>query len=132
MDREISKSEQSRGKLKRFLPIALVVLAIAVAYYFIRTTLKKTGKPSDFHIVKVERGNIKSTISAAGLVIASSERVINSPVATEIQDVLLSTGAEVKKGDLILKLDQEFTSLEYERLEDELSIEIKRIKSSAW
>ena len=122
MDREISKSEQSAGKLKRFIPAVVILGLIALAYYLIRTTLQKTGKSSDFHIVQVEQGNIRSTLTAAGLVIASSERVINSPVSTEIEDVLLSTGAEVKKGDLILKLDQEFTGLEYESLEDELSL----------
>jgi len=122
MDRDISQSEQSRNKLKRFIPLILIVSLLAFAYYMLRTKFKKTGKTSDFHIVQVEQGNIRSTLTAAGLVIASSERVINSPVSTEIEDVKLSMGAEVNKGDLILKLDQEFTSLEYEGLEDELSL----------
>ena len=128
MDREISKSEQSRNNFNKILPILLIIGLIAAAYYFLRTNLKKTGKPSDFYIVQVEQGNISSTISAAGLVVATSERVINSPVSTEIQDVLMSTGAEVKPGDLILKLDQEFTGLEYERLEDELSLRSNSIE----
>ena len=122
MDREISKSEQSGAKLKKVIPAIIILGLLCGAYYLLSSRLKKTGKQSDFHIVKVEEGNIRSTLSAAGLVIASSERVINSPVSTEIQDVLLSTGAEVNKGDLILKLDQEFTGLEYERLADELSL----------
>ena len=128
MDREISKSEQSRSKIKTFIPVLLILGLIAVAYYFLRTNFKKTGKPSDFYIVEVEQGNISSTISAAGLVVATSERVINSPVSTEIQNVLMSTGAQVKSGDLILKLDQEFTGLEYERLEDELSLRSNSIE----
>ncbi len=128
MDREISKSEQSRSKIKTFIPVLLILGLIAVAYYFLRTNFKKTGKPSDFYIVEVEQGNISSTISAAGLVVATSERVINSPVSTEIQDVLMSTGAQVRSGDLILKLDQEFTGLEYERLEDELSLRSNSIE----
>jgi len=122
MDREISRSEQSAGRLKRFILPIIILLLLGGAYYFMRSKLKKSGKSSDFHIVKVEQGNIRSTLSAAGVVIASSERVINSPVSTEIQAVLLSTGAEVGKGDLILKLDQEFTGLAYESLADELSL----------
>ena len=122
MDREISSSEQSRNKLKRYIPTILIVGLLAVAYYFLSDTLRKTGKSSEFHIVNVERGNIRSTLTASGLVIASSERVINAPVSTEIKDVLLTTGAEVKKGDLILQLDKEFTALEYESLNDELSL----------
>lgn len=122
MDREISKGEQSKNSIRRLLPAVLIIGAIAVAYYLLRNTLQKKGKSSDFHIVQVERGDIKSTLSASGIIIASSERVINSPVVTEIEDVLLSTGSSVNKGDLILKLDQEYTSLEYERLADELSL----------
>lgn len=122
MDREISRSEQSKGKLKQVLYILVIAGAIALAYYLMRTQLQKKGKSSDFHIVQVEKGNIRSTLSAAGLVIASSERVINAPVSTEIKDVLLSTGASVKKGDIIIKLDEEFTALEYESLNDELSL----------
>lgn len=53
---------------------------------------------------------------------ASSEMVINSPIKSEIEEVHLSTGAAVEKGDLILKLEQGYTNLEYERLEDELSL----------
>lgn len=122
MDREISKSEQSKGKLKSYLPAMLIVATLALAYYFLKDKVRKTGKSSDFHIVTVERGNIRSTLTAAGLVIAASERVINSPVSTEIKDVKLSSGAAVKKGDLILSLDQEFTALAYESLNDELSL----------
>lgn len=122
MDREIPQKDQSKKALKKILPIVLVFGAIGIGYYFLRNTLQKKGKSVDFHIVQVERGNVKQTLSAAGTVIAASERVINSPVSTEIESVLLSTGTDVKKGDLILKLDKEYTALEYEKLQDELSL----------
>jgi len=122
MDREIPKSERSKSSFKKILPYFLIVGLLALGYYFLRTKLRKSGKASEFHIVTVEQGNIKSTLTASGLVVASSERIINAPVSTEIKDVLLSTGAEVKTGDLILKLDQEYTALEYEGLKDELSL----------
>jgi len=122
MDREISKKEQSKNTFKKILPVVLVLGVVAAGYFLLKKTLQKTGKSADFHIVQVERGNISQTLSAAGTVVAASERVINAPVSTEIESVLLSTGTEVKKGDLILKLDKEYTSLEYEKLQDELSL----------
>jgi len=122
MDRQISKQEQSKSKLNFIVKILLVTLLLVGAYYLLRHKLQKKGERKDFHIVNVERGNIRSTLSAAGTVVAASERVINSPVSTEIEDVLLSTGSQVTKGDLILKLDQEYTKLEYEKLQDELSL----------
>lgn len=122
MDRDISRSDQQRSKFKRILPVSLILIVAAYGLYLVQSKFGKKGSAKDFIIAKVEQGNIRSTLSAAGLVIPSSERVINAPVATEIKEVLLSTGSEVKRGDLILKLDEEFTGLEYDRLTDELSL----------
>ena len=93
-----------------------------------KNNLRKTASNKELHIVQVNQGNIRETLTATGTIVAASERVINSPVSTEIEDVMLSTGDPVKKGDLILKLDQEFTSLEYERLQDELSLRKNNIE----
>jgi len=128
MDREISKSEQSKNKFKRLLPFLVAIVLFVGGYYLMKTFLTKKADPNELHIVEVEKGNIRSTFSAVGLVIASSERVINSPISTEIENVLLTTGAEVKKGDVILKLDKEFTAIEYERLQDELALRTNNIE----
>ena len=128
MDREISHKEQSSNKIKNLIPLVLLILAVGASYYFLKDKLQKTGKANDFHIVQVERGNIKETLSAAGVVVPSAERVINAPVSTEIEEVFKSTGEKVKKGDLILKLDQEYTGLEYERLQDELELRKNNIE----
>lgn len=48
---------------------------------------------------------------------------INAPVVTEITKIHLTNGAEVEPCGLkILELDQEFTRLEYDKLNDELSL----------
>ncbi len=128
MDKEISKSEQSKNKLKSFLPIILIISVLALAYYFLKGSLQKKAASKDIHIVSVEKGDIRETLSAAGTVVAASERVINSPVTTEIAEVILTTGTAVKKGDLILKLDKEYTLLEYERFQDELALRKNNIE----
>ena len=128
MDRVLTNSEQSKNKLKKFLPAILIVAILGGSFYLMKTTLKKKAKTNELHIVKVEKGNIRETLTANGTIVAASERIINAPVSTEIEDVLISAGAKVKKGDLILKLDQEFTALEYERLNDELSLRKNNIE----
>lgn len=122
MDRQLSSQEQSTNKLKKWLPAFIILGLMLLGYQGMQTLFKKSGKSKDFHIVTVGKGTIKETLSAAGTVIAAAERVINAPVSTEIEAVLLSTGSDVKKGDLILQLDKEYTRLEYERLADELSL----------
>ena len=122
MDRQIASNEQSKGTLKLILKGVAIIAVVVLLIWGFRKLIQKKGSSDDFHVVKVERGNILNTLSASGLVIASSERVINAPVSTEISEVLRSTGAEVMPGDIILKLDQEYTKLEYDKLNDELSL----------
>lgn len=122
MDKQISQSEQKKNRLKGYTPWILGLLVLVAAYYGMRKVFTKKADSKDFHIVQVEKGDIQQTLSAAGIVVAASERVINAPVSTEIEEVLISTGTSVKNGDLILKLDQEYTQLEYDRLNDELSL----------
>lgn len=122
MDRQLTQKEQSQNRFKKTPWYLLGILLLGGGYYLVASKFKKSAASKDLHIVKVERGDIQQTLTASGTIIAASERVINAPVSTEIEDVLLSTGAEVKKGDLILKLDREYTQLEYEGLKDELSL----------
>ena len=122
MDRQISQSDQSKSAFKKMVPYLLAAVVLALAYVGMRKVLTKSVKRNDIRIVTVEQGDMQATLSAAGTVVASSERVINAPVATEIQEVMLRTGSEVTPGELILKLDQEYTALEYEKLQDELSL----------
>jgi HlyD family secretion protein len=128
MDRQISSQEQNKGSYKKWLYVLLGLLILAAAIYGLRSLIKNKAKKSDFFISIVERGDVSNTISASGVVTPAYEREINAPVATEIKSVSLSTGAEVKKGDLILELDQEYTKLEYDQLKDELDLRKNNIE----
>jgi len=128
MDRELTEKERSRSSFIIFRNSILLLLLLAGAFYLFRKVLIKKGVSKDFHIVQVEEGNIKSTLSAVGLVVPYSERVINAPIATEIEAVYKSNGEEVTAGEVILSLDQEYTALEYERLQDELSLRKNNIE----
>lgn len=128
MDKVIPQEVQNKNQRRSYIPIAIIIAVILVSYFGLRSFLKKSGKINDFHIVRVEKGNVKETLTATGIIVPASERTINAPVVTEIKDVLLTSGDKVKKGDLILLLDQEYTSLEYERLEDQLSLRKNNIE----
>lgn len=128
MDRQLSTKEQSKGQYKKWLYIVGGIALLLVSLYGLRSLLENKVKESDFFIASVERGDVTNTVSAAGVVIPAFEREINAPVATEIKSVSLSTGAEVKKGDLILELDQEYTRLEFDQLKDELDLRKNNIE----
>lgn len=127
MDRQISKKEQTKTRKKQLGRGIIIFLLICISLYALRNYLKKEVSQGELHIVKVERGDIQNTLLASGKVVAAFERQINAPVSTEIESVLLSNGATVKRGELILELDQEYTRLEYEKLFDALELKKNNI-----
>ncbi len=127
MDREISQKENSFKSIKKFAWIIILALLAVLAFTFLKKLITKKGTATDFHIVTVEKGIIRNTFNATGTVVASSERVINSPVSTEIKEVFLTNGATVSTNDLILSLDKKYISLAYEGLQDELALKKNNI-----
>ena len=127
MDKEIAEEEVTRGKLAIIIKYLAVFAVIVALFWWGRGFLKKTGDSSDFHIVQVEKGDIQNTLTATGVVVPSTEREINAPVTTEIKEVIKSRGEFVNANDLILKLDQEFTRLSYDQLDDELQLKRNNI-----
>ena len=122
MDKEISSGEIRRQKLFASLKYVIGAFILFGLVWWGRGFLKKKGDRGDFHIVKVERGDILNTLTASGVVVPSLEREINAPVSTEIKNVIKTRGEFVDLGDLILELDQEFTQLSYDQLYDELQL----------
>lgn len=122
MDRVIPQNEQraaKRNKTTRWILIALAVVALG---YFGIQALRPSAASSDFRMATVDRGSVKSSINAAGLVVPAFEEQLNAPISTEIQKVLLRSGAEVKLGDLIMELDQEYVALQLEGQRDQLTL----------
>lgn len=127
MDKQISQDEVTKGKLQTMLKYLVIFATLAALFWWGRGFLKKTGDKSDFHIVQVEKGDIQNTLTASGVVVPSTEREINAPVTTEIKEVVKTRGEFVNTNDLILKLDQEFTKLSYDQLDDELQLKRNNI-----
>lgn len=122
MDREITIGNQNANKRKKWLRYLLVIGGIAVALYALRYFLQPTIKESSFVTATVKRGNIENTISASGLVVAAFEEQVNAPITTQIKEVYLPSGTEVKKGDRILELNQDYIKLQFQSIQDRLEL----------
>ncbi len=128
MDRPLNTSEKN-DSIRRKLAIGVVLgLLIIAGMIYVYRMFQPTIKTQDFTIAQVERGDVLQTLTASGTVIPALEYIINAPVVTEIKKIYLSNGAEVKRGDKILELDQEYTALEYEKLRDELRLRQNNIE----
>lgn len=122
MDRVIPQNEQRAAKRNKTFRWMLIALVIAIIGYFGIQALRPSAASSDFRMATVDRGSVKSSINAAGLVVPAFEEQLNAPVSTEIQKVLLRSGAEVKLGDLIMELDQEYVALQLEGQPHQLTL----------
>ncbi|MEM8523542.1 MAG: HlyD family efflux transporter periplasmic adaptor subunit [Bacteroidota bacterium] len=122
MDQVIDNSLQRKNRLKQIGRILLIVAVLVAGFFLLRNVLKTTVDTSKFRTAKVELGMMENAITATGLVVPTFEQQVNAAVNSEIKSVYLTSGAEVKQGDLILELDEEFTQLEFESLKDEVEL----------
>lgn len=127
MDKPISKSTQTRSRLRKALRWVLILGAVAALFLILRNLLKTRVEATDFQIAAIERGTIENTITASGLVVPAFEQQVISPISTSVKEVLLRSGDKVEKGDPMMLLDDEFIRLEYESLEDQYELKNNKI-----
>lgn len=127
MDKPISASKQRSTRRRNLLRWGLILAALVAAVWLVRNLLRTRADRADFQIARVERGNIENTITATGLVVPAFEQQVVSPISTSIKEVLLRSGDEVRSGDPMMQLDDEFIRLEYESLQDQLELKQNKV-----
>ncbi len=65
----------------------------------------KGGKPTEVRLSKVERGNLYRTVNAPGQIEPKTKVDISAQVSARIIALPFRAGAEVKKGDVVCRLD---------------------------
>ncbi|MFK7936718.1 MAG: efflux RND transporter periplasmic adaptor subunit [Saprospiraceae bacterium] len=122
MDRQITIENQEVEQRRNWGRVVLVGICIAAAVFALRYFLKPTVTDKSFVTARIEKGTVENAITASGLVVPAFEEQVNAPIATQIKEVYLPSGTEVKAGDKILELNQEFIKLQYESIEDRLEL----------
>lgn len=127
MDKVISKQDRQKGQFKKYIIGLLALAFIVVLLMGFRKLISPSVNSNDLVIASVEKGDLKQTLTASGLVVPAYEIEINAPIATEIKSVALTTGSAVQAGDLILQLDETYINLQYEQLKDEFDLKKNNI-----
>lgn len=122
MDRTIDQSTVIRKRRGRTLKWVLGLLALLAVIYFGLRLLRPAADQDKLRFATVERGEVTNTINANALVLPAFEEQVNAPVATTIKEVLLEAGKEVGAGDLLLRLDRDYVSLQLEGRRDQLAM----------
>lgn len=88
---------------KILLGVAVVALLGAGAWYW--TSRKAEGAESAYRTATVERGDIRVAISATGTLSAISTVTVGSQISGQVTDVLVDYNSEVKKGEVLARID---------------------------
>jgi HlyD family secretion protein len=94
-----NNSERRKGRW--WLTPALAVVAVAA----LAAIASRRGDPIEVRTAQVERGKIRSVISTNGKIEPVNNFEAHAPMATGVKSVLVKEGAAVRKGQLLLVLD---------------------------
>ena len=103
-------SQPARTAPRKKSPLPKIVLGVAVvallgagAWYW--TSRKAEGAESAYRTATVERGDIRVAISATGTLSAISTVTVGSQISGQVTDVLVDYNSEVKKGEVLARID---------------------------
>jgi len=127
MDRTIDKSSINKRRNRRLLGWALGLLALIAAIIFGLRLLRPSADEDKLRFANVERGEVLNTINGTALVEAAFEEQVNAPVATTIDEILITAGTQVDAGELIVRLDRDYVGLQLDGRKDQLSLKENNI-----
>ena len=103
--------------MKRKIGIGIIVVFIVVAVLYVSN--KSTA--AEVNIAEVVRGDISEYVEELGVVKPRSSANVYANAAGTVTDVFVDIGDEVKKGDILVKLDGEKLSRQIAELESQRS-----------
>jgi len=127
MDQALDPAFIRRRQRIRLAIGALLFLALVAAGWGINRLLRPSVAASDIVVSTVRKGDVASTVNAAGIVIPVHEEVVASPAASRVAKVHAKPGQQVKTGDLLLELDDRDVRLALEALQEQLAQQENRI-----
>jgi len=90
---------------KSFLVILMGLIALAVgAYYYLEKT-GQNGTSQKYRMVKVERGDISSSVTATGTINPVVTVLVGSQVSGTIKALHADFNSRVREGDIIAQID---------------------------
>ena len=110
-------------KLRTLISLLLLAAVLAAGGWWWFNTRGNADQPA-LRIGKVERGTLTATVAASGTLAATVQVQVSSQVSGQIRDVLADFNAEVKKGQVIARIDPE--TFEYRVRQAEADVEAAR------
>ncbi len=92
---------------KKKIILTLAVLAACALVFGVIYKKKKTFNPKDYSVAKAHIGDVTASVSATGKLQAKTTVLVGTEVSGTIRRIMVDYNSPVKKGEVLLKLDQE-------------------------
>ncbi len=105
MNQPRRNSPRPRNKSVFRIIAALVVVAVVVAGLWYWNNRKSEAAEGAWRTIQVDRGDIRVVISSTGTLSATSTVTVGSQVSGQVTEVLVDFNDQVKKGQVIARID---------------------------
>jgi RND family efflux transporter MFP subunit len=95
-------------KINKIWIIAIIIILIIIGYYVVKSVFKS---PTDGLVIeKIQKGSVLQEVSETGSIRATEDISLGFKSIGRISEINVSVGENVKKGDVLAKLDLSQTS----------------------
>ena len=113
--------------MKKLIFLIIVIATVGGGYYFYNLNYTEISTTS-YEYIKIEKGNIKKTVSATGKIIPTSTLTLSSEISGKIVDISKDFNEQIKKGEVLATFDQNPFILNVEETETSVSISKSKLK----
>ena len=113
--------------MKKISLLIIILFIGLIGYYYYNYNNSKISITS-YEYIKIEKGNIKKTVSATGKIIPTSTLILSSEISGKIVDVATDYNEIVKKGDVLATFDQNPFLLNVEETKTSVGISKSKLK----
>lgn len=100
----------------------VVVLVILVAIIVVSVFVSFSRKKNEYSVYKVERGQVLQEISETGTIKKGDKISLSFKTTGQIKELYVKIGKEVKKGDILAKLDNTQLNIQLQQAEADLEL----------
>ncbi len=130
MDKAIPKQEIIRQRNRNITKAVALTAVVVMLLWAVIGKLKTSVSLGEIALSEAAMGPMEVSLSASGKVVPYFERVIASPINSQVVEIVRFPGDSVKTGDVILRLDLADIRNEYQRMLDEQQIKKSKLEQA--
>ena len=130
MDRVIPKKEIIRQRNLNIVKITTIMALVILLLSGFISKLKTSISLNNIILSEAAMGPIEISLSATGKVVPYFERVVASPINSQVVEIIHFPGDSVKQGDVIIRLDLSNVRNEYQQMLDEQQIKKSKLEQA--